>query len=195
MILRYRGHVTNKKRYISTFIRPTDPKLCRVVPQDEENLPTKSHDTSTTWSRDKSKNFISLLLQGLWTSNLASWWLKMREPHPESYGSLWYRDHVTNKKRYISTFTRPMEPKGTPPTKSRDTSITWLGDKSKTFYLHIHKAHGPQNLVGCWLRMRGPHLKSHVTLQLCGQMENQKRHIFSTTGPSRCKKKACSRQK
>ena len=43
--------------------------------------------------------------------------------------------------------------------------------------------------------MREPHLKSHVTLQLCGQMENQKRHIFSTTGPSRCKKKACARQK
>ena len=82
-----------------------------------------------------------------------------------------------------------------PPTKSRDTSITRLGDKSKTFDLHIHKGHGPQNLVGCWLRMRGPHLKSHVTLQLCGQMENQKRHIFSTTGRSRCKKKACARQK
>ena len=49
-----------------------------------------------------------------------------------------------------------------PPTKSRDTSITRLGDKSKMFYLHIHKAHGPQNLVECWLRMRGDHLKSHV---------------------------------
>ena len=157
-----RGHVTNQKRYISTFTRPTDPKLCRVVAQDEEISSTKSHDTSTTWSRDKSKNVISPLSQGLWILNLASSWLKTREP---------------------------------PPTKSRDTSITWLGDKSKTFYLHIHKAHGPQNLVGCWLRMRGPHLKSHVTLQLCGQMENQKRHIFSTTGPSRYKKKTCARQK
>ena len=80
------------------------------------------------------------------------------------------------------------------PTKPRSTSIAWLGDKSKTFYFHIHKAYGPQNLVWCWLRMRVPHPKSHVTLQLCGQMENKKRHIFSTTGP-RCKKKACARQK
>ena len=104
-----RGHVTNQKRYIFTFTRPTDPKLCRVVAQDEEISSTKSHDTSTTWSRDKSKNFISLLLQGLWTPNLAGWWLKMRGSHPQSHVTLQYRGHVTNKKRYISTFTRPMD--------------------------------------------------------------------------------------
>ena len=45
--------------------------------------------------------------------------------------------------------------KGTPPTKSSDTSITWSRDKSKTLYLHIHKVHGPQNLVECWLRWGG----------------------------------------
>ena len=187
---------------ISSSIRPTDTKLCRVVAQDEGISSSKSHDTSTTWSHDKLKNFISLLSQGLWTPNLAGWWLTMRGPHPQNHVTLQYRGHVTNNKRCISTFTRPMDPKLSQfetreplPTKSRDTSITWLGGKSKTFYLHIHKLHGPQNLVGCWLRMRGPHLKSHVTLQLCGQMENQKRHIFSTTGPSRCKKKACARQK
>ena len=69
-----------------------------------------------------------------------------------------YRGHVTNKKRYISTFTKPMDPKlsrivtydeGTSLTKSRDTWITWSRVKSKTFYLHIHKDLGPQNLVGC----------------------------------------------
>ena len=52
---RPRGHVTSQKRYISTFTRPTDPKLCRVVAQDEEISSTKSHATLTTWSRDKSK--------------------------------------------------------------------------------------------------------------------------------------------
>ena len=106
-----RGHVTNQKRYISTFTRPTDPKLCRVVAQDEEISSTKSHDTSTTWSRDKSKNFISLLSQGLWTPNLAGWWLKMRVAHPQSHMRLRYRGQVTNQKRFISTFTRPMAPK------------------------------------------------------------------------------------
>ena len=35
----------------------------------------------------------------------------MRGPHPPSYVTLQYRGHVTNKKRYIFTFTRPMGPK------------------------------------------------------------------------------------
>ena len=52
---RYRGHVTNEKCYISTFARPMDPKLSKVVTKDEGTSLVKSHDTSTTWSRDKSK--------------------------------------------------------------------------------------------------------------------------------------------
>ena len=82
----------------------------------------------------------------------------MRGPHPQNPVTIRYRGQVINKKRYISTFTEPVDPKlssevtydeGTPPKKSRDTSITSSRDKSKTFYLHIHKAHGPKNLVGC----------------------------------------------
>ena len=143
--LRYHGHVTSKTRYISTFTRPvdaklsrvvtlydgisstkshdtsvtwsrnkskmiystltrpTDPKLCMVVAQDEEISCVKSHDTSTTWSQ----NFMSSLSQDLWAPNLAGWWLKMRGPQPQSRVALQYRGRVTNKKRYISTFTRP----------------------------------------------------------------------------------------
>ena len=37
---------------------------------------------------------------------------------------------------------------GTPPTKSRDISTTWSRDKSKTLYLHFHKAYGPQTSQG-----------------------------------------------
>ena len=48
---------------------------------------------------------------GLWTPNLAGWWFRMRGPHPQSHVILRYRGHVTNKKCYISTFTRPMDPK------------------------------------------------------------------------------------
>ena len=73
-----RGYLANQKRYISTFTRPTDPKLSRVVAQDEEISSTKSHDTPTMWSRGKAKNFISSLLKDLWTPNLACWWLKVR---------------------------------------------------------------------------------------------------------------------
>ena len=52
--LRYRGHVINQKRYISTFTRPMYPKLRSVVTLDDGTPPTKSRDSSTTWSRDKS---------------------------------------------------------------------------------------------------------------------------------------------
>ena len=82
----------------------------------------------------------------------------MRGPCPQSHVTLQYRGHVTNRKRYISSFTRPMDRKlnravtsneGTSLTKSRDISMTWSRDKSKTLYLHIHKTHSPQDLVGC----------------------------------------------
>ena len=68
----------------------------------------------------------------------------------------------------------------------------------KTFYLHIHKAHGPQNLVvsvNLLNQNEGPHLRSHVTFQLCGHVKNQNRHISSTTGLSRCKRETCPCQK
>ena len=52
-----RGHVTNQRHYISTFTRPMDAKLSRVVSQDEETSLTKSRDTSIKWSPDKSNIF------------------------------------------------------------------------------------------------------------------------------------------
>ena len=141
---------------------------------------------------------------GLWTPNLARRWFRMRGPHPQSRVTNQPLGHVTNQKRYISTFTRPMVPKHswlvtqdeeTPLTKSCDASITQSRDKSKTFYVHIHKVHEPKNLVKCWIRMREAHPKSHVTLQLRGHVNNQKRHISSTTGLSRCKGNVCAGQK
>ena len=61
----------------------------------------------------------------LWTPNLARWWFSMREPDPQSHVTLPYSGHVISKKRYISTFTRPMDPKiskvvNVTSTKSRD---------------------------------------------------------------------------
>ena len=90
---------------------------------------------------------------GLWTPNLAGWWFRMRGPHPQSDVILRCRGHVTNKKRYISVFTRSMHLKlswmvtyneGTSPTKSSDKSTKWSRDKWKTLCLHFHKAYGPQ---------------------------------------------------
>ena len=42
-----------KRHYISTYVKPMDPKLGRVMTQDEETIPTKSRDALITWSLDK----------------------------------------------------------------------------------------------------------------------------------------------
>ena len=57
--LQYRGHVTTRKHYISTFTRLMDPKFSWVVTYDERTSPTKSRGSSITWSCVKSKRFIS----------------------------------------------------------------------------------------------------------------------------------------
>ena len=81
----------------------------------------------------------------------------MSGPHPQSHLTLRYSGHVTNKKRYNSTFTRPMYPKRcsvltqgerTAPAKSRDTLTLWSRDKSNVLYLYFHKAYGPQTQQG-----------------------------------------------
>ena len=91
--------------------------------------------------------------QGLWTPNLAGWSLRMREPHPQNHVTPRYCGHVTSKKRYIFTFTRPMITKlsrvvtldeENPPRKSRDTLTKWSCDKQKIVYLHFRKTCGPQ---------------------------------------------------
>ena len=83
--------------------------------------------------------------------------LRMRGSQPQNHVTLRYRGNVTDKKHYISTFTKPMDPKlsrvvtqdeRTSPTKSRDISTTWSREKSKTLYIHFHKAYGPQTQQG-----------------------------------------------
>ena len=67
--------------------------------------------------------------------------------------TLQHRDHLTNKKRYISHFIWCMDPKQSrvvtqdeenAPTNSRDTSVVWLHGKSKIFCHYFNKAQGPQ---------------------------------------------------
>ena len=48
---------------------------------------------------------------GLWTPHFPGWWLRMRGPHQKRHVTLRYRGHVTNKKRYIATFTRSIDSK------------------------------------------------------------------------------------
>ena len=65
-------------------------------------------DIVVTW---QIKNILSRLSQGIYTPNLAGWWLRMRKPHPQSHVTHWPLNHVTTQRRYIITFTRPMYPK------------------------------------------------------------------------------------
>ena len=97
----------------------------------------------------------------------------MREPHPRSHVTLQYCGHVTNKKRYISTSTRPMDSK-----LSKVVNLGWGNLKYKvtwhiehvatwqiiTLYLHFHKGLWVQNLAGWGLRMRRPHPQGHKLL-------------------------------
>lgn len=51
---KWRGNVTNKRRYISTFVNSMDPKRHRVVTYDEGAPSTKSHDTyKVRWQMKK----------------------------------------------------------------------------------------------------------------------------------------------
>ena len=70
---RYRGHLTNKKRYISTFTRLMTTKRSKVVTQDEGITLTKSRNTSITWFCDKQTKITSSLSQRLLTPNLEGW--------------------------------------------------------------------------------------------------------------------------
>ena len=106
----YHGHVTNKKCYISTFTRPIDPKLSRLVTQDEGTSPTKSRDTSITWSCDKSKT-LYLYIHKAYEPKLSRVVSQDEGPNPQCHETLRHRGHLTNKKRYISTFIQCMDPK------------------------------------------------------------------------------------
>ena len=71
---------------------------------------------NVTWLFDvvvkwQIKNVITPLSQALWIPNLAGWWVRIRGPHPQSHVTLRYYGHVGNKRRYISSFTRSMDPK------------------------------------------------------------------------------------
>ena len=97
--LHYCAYVTSQKRYISTFARSMDPKPSRVASFDKGTPPAKSHDTSFTWSLDKSKKFCLHVNKSPWSSeNLVGCWLRMREHHPKSQVTLQLCCHVENKK-------------------------------------------------------------------------------------------------
>ena len=131
------------------------------------------------------KTVISSLSQGLWIPNLAGWWLRIRGPHPQTHMTLQYRGHVTNKKSYTSTFTRPMNRK-----------LSRL-----VIYLQIHATHRPRghmtnqtryistltsictpDLARWCFRMREIHRQSYVTLQLCRHVTTQKYLVFTFKG-------------
>ena len=72
----------------------------------------------------------------------------MRGPNQQSHMIHQPHGQVTNQKRYIFSFARPVDPKysrlvtldeAIPRKKSRDTSIKMSCDKLKIFHFHFHK--------------------------------------------------------
>ena len=79
--LRYRGHVTNKKKsYISTF------KAYGPQPQQRADLGRADPSHKVTWHRphDKSKTLYLRIHKAHSTQNLTGWF-RLREPHPKSH--------------------------------------------------------------------------------------------------------------
>ena len=100
----------------------------------------------------------------------------MRRPHPQSHVTLRHYGHLTNKKRYISTFIQCLDPKFSwvmtqdvrnPPIQSCGTSIVWSRDKSKVFCLYFQKAQGPQTQQDGDQNEKTPHNMSCATPSHC----------------------------
>ena len=119
-------------------------------------------DVVVTWL---IKNVIYPFSQGLWTPNLAGWWLWMTGPHPQSYMTHWSRCYVTNQKRYISTFARPIDPNlagwwlrmKEPQPQVRwhiDHMVTW---QIKDIISPLSQGLWIPNLAGWGLKMKEPH--------------------------------------
>ena len=102
-------HVTDKKRYISTFATPMTNKLDRVVGSHAGLLSTKSHNLLITWSHKaiyQMQNIINSFSRDLWLSDLTEWWLTIRShmsnnkvTYPSDHAVTW--SHVTNELLYI----------------------------------------------------------------------------------------------
>ena len=86
-----RGHVTNKKRYISTYARLCLLNLKWMWLMRRGHHPPWSHDTIVTW---RVKKVISLFSHGSWLPNSTRWWLMVLGHHAQSRMNLWSRDYM-----------------------------------------------------------------------------------------------------
>ena len=118
------------------------------------------------------------------------WWAICKPRHWNLSSGIEIEIEIDTTNSIISSSRRPMDTKpsrlviedeGTPPTKSCDTSWQMKSDKIKSVISPLSQDISILNLAGWWLRMRGPHLKIHVTHQLCGHVIIQKRYISTFT--------------
>ena len=64
--------------------------------------PSKSYDLLITWfCHVTNEKNIFTLVQYLWLTNLAEWYLTVGRPHAPSHNTFWSLGHVTNVKPYI----------------------------------------------------------------------------------------------
>ena len=105
----------------------------------------------------------------------------MKGPHHQGHATLRCCGHMTNKIRYISSFTRSMASKlwWLRIKKSYQQSHAKLRSRGYMTNKKLHFSQGlwVPNLAGWWIRMRGTHPQSHVTIQLCDHVASQKYFI------------------
>ena len=162
----FQSHVTYENLYFSTTKVPMVNKLDSMVAHLDGLLPTKFHNTLTTWSCDitwQAKTIISPLSQCLWPQNLVECNLYWKAPtHKVTWGPghVVVQSHVTNKNHYISTTRVPMATKlgrmvahldGLLQIKKHEPLITWSCEitwQAKTNVSPLSHCLWSQNLIG-----------------------------------------------
>ena len=106
-----RGNLVIKPYYIQKKkiqVNESRYKQCEVTPRPFVNLGIRTSALELELELILQTPLFPLP-QGLSAPNLAGLWLRIRWPDPHSNVTLRYHGHVINKKRYISTFTRPID--------------------------------------------------------------------------------------
>ena len=136
-----RGHVTCKKRYISTLTRPMDPKLSRLVTQDEGTYP-QSHMALRFCGHVTKKRYISTFTRPMDPKLSSVLTQDGKIPPTKSSNTLIVWSHDKSKIFYLHCHEAQgpqdgSQNKKTPPNMLCDTSITPSRDSYPVGSVHL----------------------------------------------------------
>ena len=116
-------------------------------------------------------------------------WIRVKESHPPSHVTHWSFDHVIWK----ITLSPPSLGKGSPILARCD--LRWSQPSSLIYHVitlysqkgasPVSQCQWPSNLVGLWVRVKGPHLLFQVTCQSCDHEPFETRHVSTNARPKK----------